>query len=207
MLLKRSVAYTRVFALTAISLAVTIKLSKNGAALANPAAGASTLTELSMGVYKFDLAAGDTDTLGCLAYGLVDVATGLVVYSNPALVDQVMLDIPGGTVTSVTNRVTANSDQIGGSTTAASNLAASSAGMETGTAQAGGAAAITLRAGASAVDQFYKNQAIMLMSGTGAPQTNRITAYNGTTKVATVQTPWATAPDATSVYIILGRVE
>lgn len=78
--------------------------------------------------------------------------------------------------------------------------------FETGTAQAGAASTITLRSGASSVTDYFKDQVIFIKSGTGALQTNRINAYNGTTKVATVSTAWATQPDATSVYIVLGRV-
>ena len=63
---------------------------------------------------------------------------------------------------------------------------------ETGTAQAGGPSNITLQAGASSD-----------FNGTGAGQTNEISAYNGTTKVATVASAWGTQPDNTSVYRII----
>lgn len=101
----------------------------------------------------------------------------------------------------------ANVTRLNGSTTPAANLAAAYAGYETGTAQAGGASSITLRSGASATTDFFKNQAVWILSGTGAGQSNRITAYNGGTKVATVETAWATQPDNTSVYAVLGRVQ
>lgn len=78
--------------------------------------------------------------------------------------------------------------------------------LENGTAQSGGASSITLRAGASAVDDEFKNQAVWILSGTGAGQTNFVSGYVGTTKVATVRTVWVTQPDSTSVYVILGRV-
>jgi hypothetical protein len=68
-----------------------------------------------------------------------------------------------------------------------------------GTAQAGAATSITLAAGASAVTDAYKNVVITIASGTGSGQSKTITAYNGTTKVATVST-WTTNPDASSVY-------
>jgi len=44
---------------------------------------------------------------------------------------------------------------------------------------------------------------IYILSGTGAGQTGYITSYNGTTKVATVQTAWGVIPDNTSVYRIV----
>lgn len=73
---------------------------------------------------------------------------------------------------------------------------------QTGTAQAGAATTITLAAGASAVDDFYNNHVITLTSGTGADQSKTITDYVGATKVATVDSAWATNPDATTTYII-----
>jgi hypothetical protein len=74
--------------------------------------------------------------------------------------------------------------------------------IHSGTAQAGGASSITLAAGASATTDFYKNRTVNILAGTGAGQSNGITAYNGTTKVATVKNAWLTQPDATSQYSI-----
>lgn len=72
----------------------------------------------------------------------------------------------------------------------------------TGTAQAGAATTITLDAGASAVNDFYKDQIIALTGGTGAGQSKIITGYVGSTKVATVNSAWATNPDATSIFAL-----
>ncbi len=80
------------------------------------------------------------------------------------------------------------------------------AGIETGTAQGGGASTITLRAAASGSNDFYKDQVVFLISGTGAGQTNRITSYVGSTQIATVETAWIIPPDNTTVYMVLGRV-
>lgn len=71
------------------------------------------------------------------------------------------------------------------------------------TAQAGAASTITLDASASATNDTYNNDIIYLISGTGAGQGNRITDYDGTTKIANVQDTWATNPDATSVFVIV----
>jgi hypothetical protein len=76
----------------------------------------------------------------------------------------------------------------------------------TATAQAGAASSITLNAGASATTNFYLGKLIEITSGTGAGQTATVTAYDGTTKVATVGVAWATAPDATSVFRILDGI-
>lgn len=76
-----------------------------------------------------------------------------------------------------------------------------------GTAQAGAAASITLDAGASPTADAYANCPIFICGGTGAGQAPRvITAYNGGTKVATVDRNWLTNPDATSVFAILPAV-
>lgn len=75
----------------------------------------------------------------------------------------------------------------------------------TGTAQAGGASSITLRVGDSALTNAYVGKGIRLVSGTGAGQSRICTAYNGTTKVATVDRPWATQPDNQTVYATLSH--
>ncbi len=74
--------------------------------------------------------------------------------------------------------------------------------IRSGTAQAGGSTSITLDSGASSSNNFYNNDLIYITSGTGAGQSRFITAYNGTTKVATV-TAWVTNPDNTSQFAIL----
>lgn len=74
-----------------------------------------------------------------------------------------------------------------------------------GTAQAGSGTSITLAAGASASNDYYNDMVVAIYDGTGAAQTpQKITAYNGTTKVATT-TAWTTAPDNTSKYVVIGR--
>lgn len=69
-----------------------------------------------------------------------------------------------------------------------------------GTAQAGGASSITLASGASAVNDHYQHQSLGIVRGTGAGQTNRVSTYNGGTKVATMVYAWKTVPDNTSEY-------
>lgn len=76
--------------------------------------------------------------------------------------------------------------------------------VRSGTAQAGGASTITLDAGASATDNIYKNETVFISSGTGAGQSATIASYVGSTKVATINGTWATNPDATSVFTIVG---
>lgn len=74
-----------------------------------------------------------------------------------------------------------------------------------GTAQAGGATSITLAAGAPSGTDYYANQIVAIVSGTGAGQVRLVTAYNGTTKVCTVDRAWVTNPDATSQYLLTAQ--
>lgn len=71
-----------------------------------------------------------------------------------------------------------------------------------GTASAGTSTTITL-AGASATDSLYVGETVAILAGTGAGQARIITAYVGSTKVATVAQAWATTPDNTSVFAVL----
>jgi hypothetical protein len=78
-----------------------------------------------------------------------------------------------------------------------------SQGAINGTSQAGSTSTtIVLASGASAVNDVYKGSFITITGGTGIDQVRTITAYNGTTKVATVNSAWTTTPDATSTYSI-----
>lgn len=76
--------------------------------------------------------------------------------------------------------------------------------VHAGTAQAGASTTITLASGASSSNDLYNGQTVQIKSGTGAGQSRRISDYVGSTKVATVLEAWATTPDNTSVYQIVG---
>jgi hypothetical protein len=77
----------------------------------------------------------------------------------------------------------------------------------TGTAQAGAAGSITLASGSSATTNIYVGMVITITGGTGQGQSGVITAYNGSTKVATVQKTTATfTPNSTSAYSIAANV-
>lgn len=69
-----------------------------------------------------------------------------------------------------------------------------------GTAQAGTANTITLAAGESVTDDIFQGDRVIIVAGTGIEEHGIITAYNGTTKVATMSQNWAITPDATSEY-------
>lgn len=82
-----------------------------------------------------------------------------------------------------------------------------------GTAQAGAASTITLDAGASATNDFYKGSIINVVGGTGVGQTAQIISYVGSTKVATVYvagppaqgSQFLTSPDSTSIFEIVAN--
>lgn len=73
---------------------------------------------------------------------------------------------------------------------------------ETGSAQSGRASGISLAASASAVNDYYNNSIIRIVSGPGIGQSRIISDYTGTTKSAEVNGAWATNPDSTSAYAI-----
>jgi hypothetical protein len=66
---------------------------------------------------------------------------------------------------------------------------------------------VTLSPAASAVNSYYNNLTLTIFSGTGAGQSRVISAYNGSTKIATVA-QWQFNPDSTSRYqIVLGQIK
>ena len=74
----------------------------------------------------------------------------------------------------------------------------------TGVALAGAASTITLAysAGGATDTADYVGQTIYIVNGTGKNQSATISAYNPSTRVATITGTWAVNPDSTSVYTI-----
>ena len=80
-------------------------------------------------------------------------------------------------------------------------LTASGVTTDTGTAQGGAAATITLKAATSYTTDDYPNgMFIELTSGTGSGQKRHVEDYVASTKVLTVSPAWDTQPDATTSY-------
>jgi hypothetical protein len=77
--------------------------------------------------------------------------------------------------------------------------------VRSGTAQSGSTTSIGLDASASSVTDFYNHDYVYVTSGAGAGQYRLITAYNGTTKAATVTPAWITGqePASGSTFAIL----
>lgn len=116
------------------------------------------------------------------------------------------LSLSSGGVSLSTSGLAAAADAVWDEATSG-HVAAGSYGAQlqspsSGTAQAGASTTITLVSGASATNDYYKNDGIYILSGTGAGQFRFISAYVGATKVATVSA-WATNPDNTSVYTLI----
>lgn len=76
--------------------------------------------------------------------------------------------------------------------------------IHNGIAQSGSSNTITLASNASIVDGYYVDKRIYLVSGTGSGETKIITAYNGISKVATVNSNWVATIDTTTQYEIKG---
>lgn len=72
-----------------------------------------------------------------------------------------------------------------------------------GLAQGGSATSITLNAQASSVDNAYIGEVVFIRSGTASDEARRVVDYDGTTKVATVDSAWDVTPDTTSAYVML----
>ncbi len=70
-------------------------------------------------------------------------------------------------------------------------------------AQTGGSSTtIKLNSSASATNSFYNGQTILITSGTGAGQVATVSAYVGSTKIATITGTWTTTPTNASYYLI-----
>jgi len=76
-----------------------------------------------------------------------------------------------------------------------------------GTADGPGAGdnTIELQDTASAVDDFYHLDWIIITDGTGVGQMRHIDSYVGLTNIATLASDWHTNPDDTSEYIVMAR--
>lgn len=187
--------------------------------------GASGMAPLPLEIELEDIDRRDTVRAGLTA--LPNVASGSAGAVITAGTGTAQLSVSSGnvagSVASVVGAVGSVTGNVGGNVTgsvgsvvgavgsvAAGGIARASFAADTGlqavrsnTAQAGGATSITLDASASATTNFYSGCWVYLTGGAGAGQTRLVTAYNGTTKVATVHPAWATNPDNTSTFAVL----
>jgi hypothetical protein len=77
---------------------------------------------------------------------------------------------------------------------------------ESDTAQGGASTSITLAADSNATDDYYNDWYIKITAGPGSGEVKEITDYNGTTKVATVDSAWATSPTSSSDYELYNKL-
>lgn len=131
---------------------------------------------------------------GGLDVDSIKTDTAAILVDTGTTLDTKLNDIQGATFSSATDSLEAIRNR-GDSAWTGSPTTSNS-----GTAQAGSTSSITLESGASAANDTYNGQVVYISAGTGAGQSRAIADYVGSTKVATVITNWATAPDNTSVY-------
>jgi hypothetical protein len=195
-------------------------LKENGAATVAMGGTFAAVTGAD-GWYDYTVATGDVDTVGEVVFVVQDASVCLPVFTRAYVVEESVYDslfdagssdiadILGDTSTTLDTKL----NDIQGATfnSSTDSLEAirnrgdsawtgSPTTSDSGTAQAGAAGSITLQSGASATDDTYNGQVVYISSGTGAGQSRAISDYVGSTKVASVITNWATAPDNTSVY-------
>jgi len=72
--------------------------------------------------------------------------------------------------------------------------------IRSATSQSGTANTITLDSSSDSLTSYYNEMQIEILSGTGSGQTKTISAYDGSTKIATVDSAWSVIPNNTSVF-------
>ncbi len=65
---------------------------------------------------------------------------------------------------------------------------------------------VTLDNRASGSNDIYNEYTIRIVNGTGVGQFRKITAYDGSLKIATVESNWSVLPDSTSLYEIIPTI-
>lgn len=76
-------------------------------------------------------------------------------------------------------------------------------GSNTGVLQTAGASSATLASSFSATEDFMIGKELLITSGTGINEIAQITAWDNSTKVATMAKAWGTAPVAADGYLVV----
>jgi hypothetical protein len=80
--------------------------------------------------------------------------------------------------------------------------------LQTGIAQGGSDNGITLAASSSTVSGFYNEYYVRIAGGSGLlNEVRQVVGYDGTSQTATVASPWSTAPDSTTQYVLQEGVQ
>lgn len=187
-----------------------------------------TAAQIATGIWQ-DATAGDftaTSSIGKSLYtsGVVPGGSGglFIAGTNAATTITTALTTTftgnlTGSVASVTGAVGSVTGSIGsiasgGITTASFGSGAINAAainVDTGliiranTATGSSSSTLVLDASASATDNFYINDILVVTSGTGVGQARRISAYTGSSKTATVSPNWTTTPATNGTFTIL----
>ena len=78
-------------------------------------------------------------------------------------------------------------------------------GSRYATAQTAGASSITLAADDDGTSTNTIGRWVLITSGTGVDEIKQITAFDSTTKVATVESAWTATPTSSSTYLIVDQ--
>ena len=196
----KEISSTNMPGLYRLDLPNAVLASGNGQSVVVYLSGA---TNMAPCVLEIELTATNNQSTG---FGLSNVSSNVVeiggsaVSTSTAQLGVNLVNISGSAVSTSTAQLGTNVVNWGA--TAVGTIPPDVMWLRSGTAQAGGSSTITLDSGASATNSFYNNAVIFIRSGTGAGQTNIITGYVGSTKVATVGASWATNPSSSSVFTI-----
>jgi hypothetical protein len=169
------------------------------------AAGVISVTSTTWNIIACEFLAEIAIDTGVAAYATL-AATALAFYAPPVLgyydVFLIQNNAPTANVSTAwplssrLNVADHSFRRLGGLTVSATSI------TNSGTVAAAAGTAITLDAGASAVDGAYVGMVLDTNGGTGSGQGRIITAYDGTTKVATIEKAYSVALDATTLYRI-----
>jgi len=190
-----------------------VKTSKDGAALANYTVANITQVTAALPLYGLPLVAADLQAEQVLivikdqdgpAFRDLYILIRTKVRYGQLLVNASQI---GSSAPAMTLQPSSGGYSLDAQDSAGTNIGKirgflESMSLRAGTAQAGGAATITLDTSASATNDYYNGDMLMIVGGVGAGQTRVITDYDGSTKVATVNASWSTNPDSTSRYVI-----
>jgi hypothetical protein len=174
-------------------LTLTITASKDGAAFASIT---PTVTERGTGWYSLALTTSHTDTLGDLAFHITSAG------ADPTdLVRQVVVDLPGATVSSVTGAVGSVTGNVGGNVTG--SVGSVTARVTANTDQLAGQ---TVTAAAGVTFPTSVASPTNITAGTITTVTNLTNAPTAGDFTATMKTSIGTAVAASAVASVTGNV-
>lgn len=202
-----------------------VYISKNGGASALTAASLTEVDSTNMpGLYYIELSAAEVNTVGPLFLSFKTAAvaqwsdTVQVVSYDPydavslglSAVNSAVVSMGASVVTAAALAADATTEIAGGvwdeatsAHTADGSYGVALKPLRVNSVASSGAFSITLDGSASSTTDLYKNCIVAIISGGAAGQARRITAYNGSSKEATVDTDWATPPIGGDGFAIL----